>query len=197
MIRRLALLLGLSTLGAPAALAADYQLDPSHSRVAFKVRHMMVSWVNGSFGTVEGTVSWDPAKPEATRVEATIGAASIDTAEPKRDEHLRSPDFFDVARFPELRFVSKRVENATPNAFDLVGDLSMHGVTREVTLHVSEITPEIRDPWGNFRVGGTASAVLDRQDFGLNWNKQMDQGGAVVGDEVKISIDVELVRPAK
>lgn len=186
-------LVGLFAVSTPA-LAATYSIDASHSRVGFAVTHMMVSTVRGEFGQVEGTVEYDPKNVAATKVNATVQVASVDTREPKRDDHLRSADFFDAANLPTMTFVSKSVKNVKKDGFDLVGDLTIRGVTKEVTLKVAPFTPEVKDPWGNYKVGTRATGVINRQDFGVKWNNTLDGGGLVVGDEVTIELDVELGR---
>lgn len=175
-----------------SALAATYQVDPSHTRVGFSVSHMMVSTVRGEFGTVAGTVDYDPANVAATKVDATVGITSVDTRDAKRDEHLRSPDFFDAVKFPEMKFKSKAVKNVTPTTFDLVGDLTIRGVTKEVTFKVNKLAADRKDPWGNTKSGTRATATINRQDFGVTWNNTLDGGGVLVGDEVTIELDVEL-----
>lgn len=191
-VRSLAALALLSV--ATPALAATYTVDASHTRVGFSVTHMTVSTVRGEFGTVSGTVDYDPANIAATKVNAKVAITSVDTREPKRDDHLRSPDFFDAAQFPEMTFVSKSVKNVKKGAFDLVGDLTIRGVTKEVTLKVSPFTAEVKDPWGNLKVGTRATATINRQDFGVSWNKALDTGGYIVGDDVTIELDIELGR---
>jgi polyisoprenoid-binding protein YceI len=185
-------LLGL--LVSTSAGAASYDVDASHSRVGFSVTHMMVSTVRGEFGTVSGTVDWDPANVAATKVNATVGVVSVDTRDAKRDEHLRSPDFFDATRFAEMKFVSKSVKNITPEGFDLVGDLTIRGVTKETTFKVKTLPGDRKDPWGNMKTGTRATATINRQDFGVKWNTAIDGGGYIVGDEVAIELDVELAR---
>lgn len=184
-----ALVLAFST-----ASAATYEVDPSHTRVGFGITHMMVSTVRGEFGTVSGKVEYDPANVAATKITAEIGITSVDTRDTKRDDHLRSPDFFDATKFPTMKFTSKAVKNASATGFDVVGDLTMHGVTREVTLHVDPISKEYKDPWGNQKAGTHATGVLNRKDFGMVYNSAIDGGGFILGDEVKIELDVELVR---
>lgn len=177
---------------AASAHAETWKLDPAHSKASFKVRHLMISNVAGRFGKLEGTVQGDPAKPEAAVVTATIDAASIDTDEPKRDEHLRSADFFEVAKYPTITFKSKAIRNWKDTSFEIVGDLTMKGVTKEVVLSVTDVTPEIKDPWGHAKRGMTATTTIDRTDFGIVWNKALEAGGVTVGNEVKVTIDVEL-----
>jgi polyisoprenoid-binding protein YceI len=192
MIRRLFSPLMIA-LAAPA-LAATWTLDPAHTSVQFSVRHMMVSNVRGEFAKVAGTVQGDDTAPESAVIEATIDAASINTRNAKRDEHLRSPEFLDVAAHPTITFRSKRIEPAGPGKFKVTGDLALHGVTKEVVLDVSDVTPPVKDPLGKMRAGATATARIDRQDFGINWSKAMDNGGVVVGNDVTITIDVEATR---
>ncbi len=178
---------------AAAATAATYDLDPAHSGATFKVRHMMISNVQGKFTGLKGTVEFDPAKPSATTIEATIHAATVDTGEPKRDEHLKSPDFFDVAKYPTLSFKSKSVTKAGDNKYKVAGDLTIHGVTKRVVLDV-ETTPEMKDPWGNNRFGASATTRVNRTDFGLTWNKALETGGVLVGDDIAITLELEMVK---
>jgi polyisoprenoid-binding protein YceI len=154
---------------------------------------MMVSNVRGQFTKVSGTIKFDSANPANSSVEATIDAASIDTHDPQRDTHLKSDDFFDVGKFPTLTFRSKRIEVHIDGG-KVTGDLTMHGVTEEITLDVEGPTPENKDPWGKYRIGLSATTKLSRKDFGLTWNSALETGGVLVGDEVKITIDVEAVR---
>lgn len=194
---RTASLVAAAALALPGlAHAADYQLDSSHTAAHFSVRHMMVANVKGEFGNVKGTFSYDPKKPADTKIEATVDATTVNTREPKRDEHLKSPDFFDVAKFPTLSFKSKKVTAAGKNGLKVVGDLTMRGVTKEVTLDVTNISGEVKDPWGNTKIGATATTKVNRKDFGLNWNKALEAGGVLVGDEVQVTLDIEAA-PAK
>lgn len=176
--------------------AATYRIDSAHSGASFKVRHLMISNVRGEFAKVTGTVDFDPTNLEESRIDATIDATTINTREAKRDAHLKSPDFFDTAKYPAITFVSKKITKAADNQYKAVGDLTMHGVTREVTLDV-EATPEIKDPRGGARLGAAATTKINRKDFGLNWNRGLETGGVVVGDEVEIVIDVELIKTTK
>lgn len=188
----LATLLALSAL---SLSAEEYKIDSSHSKAQFSVKHLMVSNVRGEFSKMTGTVFFDEKNPAATKIDATIDAATINTSEPKRDDHLRSPDFFDTAKFPTLTFKSKSAKKSA-DGLEVTGDLTMHGVTKEVVLHVEGPTPEMKDPWGNQRRGATATAKLKRSDFGLTWNKALETGGLMVGDEIGITIDVEATKPA-
>ncbi|GAB4278942.1 MAG: YceI family protein [Deferrisomatales bacterium] len=174
--------------------AATWQVDPAHSRVGFRVRHMMISHVNGTFGDVQGTVRYDPAAPHASTVEVAVQVASIDTGVDKRDAHLRSPDFFDVETFPTMTFRSTRVTPAGDGRLEVRGELTLRGVSREIVLQVQGPSPEVTDPWGNTRIGASATATLNRKDFGLTWNKALEAGGVLVGDEVTIELDVELIK---
>jgi polyisoprenoid-binding protein YceI len=192
LFRPLVLLALLTT--SSSAFAATYDVDPSHTRVGFSLTHMMVSTVRGEFGVVSGTVDWDPANVAATKVDAKVGVTSVDTRDAKRDEHLRSPDFFDVAKFTDMTLKSKSVKNITAEGFDLVGDLTIRGVTKEVTFKVKTLPGDRKDPWGNMKTGTRATATINRQDFGVKWNTQIDGGGYIVGDEVTIELDIELAR---
>ena len=174
--------------------AATWNLDPAHTSVQFSVRHLMVSNVRGEFGKVSGTVEGDEKDPTHANIQATIDTASIDTRNERRDTHLKSPDFFDVAKFPTMTFASKKVEQVGPGHFKVTGDLALHGVTREVSLDVHGPTGEIKDPWGNSRAGAEATATINRKDFGLTWNQALEAGGVAVGDEVTITIDVEVTK---
>lgn len=176
------------------AHAATWEIDPAHASVEFRVRHLMVAWVKGAFADVAGTVEIDEADLAKSKLNVTIATASINTNNAKRDEHLRSADFFDTASFPAMTFVSKQIVAEGDQVRQVIGDLTIRGTTREVTLSVDELTPAIKDPWGNTRRGATATAQINRKDFGLTWNKALEAGGVAVGDEVKIALDVELIR---
>jgi len=171
-----------------------WQIDPDHSSFEFKVRHLTVSNVKGNFTKAKGVVTLDDKDTTNLTVNITIDAGSMNTDHAKRDEHLRGPDFFDVAKYPNITFISKRVLKAGPNRLKVIGDLTIRGVTREITVDVEGPTPEVKDPWGNFRRGATATAKIDRKDFGILWNKVLDTGGLVVGDEVNINLEVELIK---
>lgn len=171
---------------------ATYAIDPSHSNVEFAVRHMMISTVKGRFADVEGTVVI-PENGQAT-VDVTIKAASIDTRADQRDGHLRSADFFDVEKYPVLRFRSTKVER-TSAGYTLTGDLTIKDVTRPVTLDVTEEGAGV-DPWGNQKAAFSAIGRINRGDFGLSWNAALETGGVLVSDEVKLFIDAQLVKQA-
>lgn len=169
-----------------------WQIDPAHSNVEFAVKHMMIATVRGRFADVSGTVTTD-GTPEGSHVAVHIGAASIDTRQPQRDQHLTSADFLDVATYPDITFVSTRITPEGDDEFRIVGDLTIRGVTRPVTL---EVTNEGRgmDPWGNERAGFSATGKIDRRDFGLTYNQALETGGVLVGNDLKITVDVELTR---
>jgi polyisoprenoid-binding protein YceI len=172
---------------------ANYDIDGSHSRVGFSVRHMMVSTVRGEFKKFTGTAFIDEKNPAASKISLDADVASIDTGEPKRDAHLKSPDFFDAGKFPKLTFASTSVARSAAG-YSVKGDLTIHGVTKPVTLDVEALSPEVKDPWGGLRRGTHARTKIDRKDFGLTWNKALETGGAVVGDDVTIDLDVELLK---
>jgi polyisoprenoid-binding protein YceI len=182
-----------TTATAAPTTATEWAIDPTHSHVEFAVRHLMISTVKGRFAGVSGTVRLDEGDPSTASVDVTIDVASIDTREAQRDAHLRSADFFDVEKYPSLTFTSRRVDNRREGGFTLVGDLTLHGVTREVALDVVE-EGRGKDPWGGERAGYAATTKIKRSDFGLTWNQVLEAGGFAVGDEVKISIDLELVK---
>ncbi|HEY8076106.1 MAG TPA: YceI family protein, partial [Labilithrix sp.] len=173
----------------------SWTLDPSHTNATFSVRHMMVSNVRGEFQKLSGSVKGDLAKPESLSIEATIDVGSINTREPKRDAHLRSADFFDVEKYPSITFVSKRARR-TGDGLEVAGELTIHGTTREVVLEVEGPTPEHKDPWGNVRIGASAKTKIKRSDFGMTWNAALEAGGILVGDEIKIELDLELIKAA-
>ena len=170
-----------------------WNIDGSHSSAEFSVRHLMITNVKGRFGTLSGTVDYDPEKPEASQIDVTIDATSVDTRDEKRDAHLRSPDFFDTEKFPSITFKSTGVKK-TDDGFAATGDLTIHGVTKSVTLEVEGPSDPNKDPWGNTRIGASAHAKINRKDFGLNWNAALEAGGVLVGEQVKISIEVSLVQ---
>lgn len=176
------------------ATASTWTIDSAHTSVQFAVRHLMVSTVRGTLGKATGTVTLDENDLTRSTVEARIDAAGIDTREPKRDEHLRSADFLDVAQFPTVTFRSKKVAKLGDTTFQVTGDLTLHGVTREVVLDVEAATTPFKDPFGHTRLGGAVTTRLNRKDFGVLWNKAMDGGGLVVGDEVSVTIDIEVTR---
>jgi polyisoprenoid-binding protein YceI len=188
---RLLLALVVVTLLVSAATAQvqTWNIDPNHTAAQFSVRHLGISTIRGAFTKVTGTVQYDPANPSKTVIDASIDANSIDTRVEMRDNDLRSPNYFDVAKFPTLAFKSKKVEAGDAGKLKVTGDLTIHGVTKEAVLDVEGPSAPIKDPWGNQRMGASASTKINRQDFGVSG------GGALVGDDIPITIDLEMVQP--
>ena len=170
-----------------------WEIDSSHSSVHFSVRHLVIAKVRGTFARWSGTVQVPAGDFAKATVAVTIDASSIDTGVAQRDDHLRSADFFDVAQFPELRFVGKRVQQRSGTTIDVVGDLTIKGITREVTLRVEQ-HGQAKDPWGNVRAAFTAKTSIDRKDFGLTWNQVLETGGVMVGDRVDIEAEIQAVK---
>ncbi len=176
------------------ASASTWNIDPDHSSVGFKVRHLMVSNVKGTFDKHTGVLDLDDKDITKSKVTVTIDTNSVNTNVPKRDEHLRGADFFDVAKYPTMTFVSKKVAKAGKNGFKVTGDLTLHGITRPVVLNVEGFSKESKDPWGNIRRGTTATTTINRKDFGLVWNTALETGGVAVGEEITITLEVEMIR---
>lgn len=174
--------------------AAVYTIDPAHSTIGFKVKHLMITNVKGQFDKFKGTVNIDEKDITKSKVDVSIEMASVNTSIAKRDDHLRSPDFFDVAKFPTMTFVSTRVEKAGADTLKVTGNLTIKGVTRQVILNVEGPTGEIKSPQGDVKRGASAAATINRLDFGVSWSKKLDGGGLVVADDVFITIDTELAR---
>lgn len=170
-----------------------WNIDPAHTRANFSVRHMMISWVNGEFDKITGTVTFDPQHPAHTEVDIRIGAASINTRDEQRDAHLKSPDFLDVEKFPYLSFKSKKVDVLDDQHAKLTGDLTIRDITREVVLDV-EYAGMVKSPWGSTSAGFTANTKINRKDWNLTWNVALETGGVLVGEMVNITIQLELVR---
>jgi len=180
------------TIAAAEQTRTTWKIDPTHSSVEFAVRHLMITTVRGRFTGVQGTVVNDGTDPAKSAVEVVIDAATIDTREPQRDAHLRSADFFDVEKFPVLTFRSTGLDGRPGERFKLSGELTIHGVTRSVVLDV-ESEGQVKDAWGGLRSGFTATTKIKRSEFGLTWNQLLEAGGVTVSDDVKISLDVQLV----
>jgi polyisoprenoid-binding protein YceI len=180
----------LTLLTAAPAFATTYTIDPAHSAATFTIKHLAVSTVRGEFGKLSGTVELDRANLRASKVEATIDATTVSTREPKRDAHLKSPDFFDVAKFPTLSFKSTKVEPTSGGRLKLTGDLTIHGVTKSVTFDVDPLSADTKSPFGSTVVGTSATTHLNRRDFGVNGGA----AGAIVGDDVAVTLDLELVK---
>ncbi len=178
---------------APALAGTQWQLDAAHSDVAFKVRHLAVSNVSGKFKALKGTLLLDESRLSRSKIDVEFDVASISTDNDQRDGHLRSPDFFDVKKHPKARFVSKRVSKSG-RGWKIQGNLTIKGVTRPITLKVGEVSPEVKGPYGYMRKGFSATAELDRRDFGLTWSKTLETGGLVVGHKIKIAIEAEFMR---
>jgi polyisoprenoid-binding protein YceI len=176
------------------AFASTWTIDPDHSNIGFKVRHLMVSNVKGSFDKHTGTVEINDKDITKSKVEVSIDTNSINTNVQKRDDHLRSADFFDVAKFPTMTFVSKKIAQAGKDKLKVTGDLTLHGVTKEVVLDVEGPSKESKDPWGSLRKGATATTKINRKDFGLVWNKALETGGVAVGDEITITLEIEMIK---
>jgi polyisoprenoid-binding protein YceI len=176
--------------------ATRWTVDPGHSAVGFSVRHLMITNVRGEFEKFRGDVTYDAAHPEATRIEATIDVATLNTREAKRDADLRSALFFDVENHAEMTFLSKSARAAGDGNLEVTGDLTIRGTTHEVTLSVRDISAPQTDMRGNPRIGATASTKIKRSDFGMEWNKALDTGGVVVGDVVTIALELSLVKAA-
>ena len=197
-MRRLAVALAIVCAAASVARAAsNWEIDPAHTSAHFAVKHLMVSTVRGTMGAVTGTAVFDEADISKSSVQATIDVAGIDTREPKRDAHLKSPEFLDAGKFPTITFKSKTIESVAPDKFKMIGDLTIRGVTKEVALDVEGTPKPLNDPFGKVRIGGSARTRINRQDFGVNFSKMMDNGGLVVGNDVDVTIDIELVKKAQ
>jgi polyisoprenoid-binding protein YceI len=176
-----------------SARAETWVIDPAHTVSGFTVRHLMISNVTGVFEVTRGTIEYRPGDPGSVKADITVEAKSVNTRIGRRDDDLRSDNFFNADKFPTLAFRSKRVQNVRAEGFDLVGDLTIRDVTREVVLKVDGPTAPIKDPQGNRRVGATASTTINRKDFGIMYNRTIEAGGVVVGDEVKINLEVEAI----
>jgi polyisoprenoid-binding protein YceI len=193
MFRKLLTVVALTAAAALPVQAADtYNVDPGHSEVGFQIRHL-VTQVRGKFTDYKGTIQLDAAKMENSSVDFAIKTASIDTGNADRDKHLRSADFFDAEKFPEITFKSKSVKATGKDSYAVTGTFTMHGVSKELTLPVT-FGGTAKDPWGGQRAGFSTATTLNRKDYGIEWNKALDSGGALLGDDVKISIDLEAVK---
>jgi polyisoprenoid-binding protein YceI len=175
-------------------LKTTYKIDPAHSSAQFVVRHMMISNVRGGFKGVQGTIEHDPENPKESRIEVVIDASKINTLDDQRDTHLKSQDFLHVDQYPTITFKSKKIVRVGDGEWKVTGDLTIHGVTREVALNAEGPTAEAKDPFGNTRIGASASTKIKRSDFGLTWNAALETGGILVGDDLKIELDVSAIR---
>ena len=176
------------------ASATTWTIDPDHSDVGFKVKHLMVSNVKGNFEKYTGVVEINDKDITKSKVQVNIDTNSINTNVQKRDEHLRSADFFNVAKYPAMTFVSKKVAKAGKDKLKVTGDLTLHGITKQVVLNVEGPTRESKDPWGNIRKGATATTKINRKDFGLVWNAALETGGVTVGEEITITLEIEMIK---
>jgi polyisoprenoid-binding protein YceI len=177
-------------------MKTTYTIDPAHSSAQFSVRHMMISNVRGGFSSVKGTVEYDAANPTNSSVDIEIDANTIKTLDESRDAHLKSADFLDTEKYPTISFKSTKVEAAGAGEANVTGDLTIHGTTKQATLKVDGPSAEGKDPWGNIRVGASATTKIKRSDFGLTWNAALEAGGFMVGDELKIEIEVQMIKAA-
>ena len=184
----------MSTVAIPEVKTTTWNIDPVHSAAQFKVKHMMISNVKGEFTSVKGSLEFDPQNVENSRVQAEIDASTINTREPQRDAHLKSADFFDVEKFPALSFRSTKVSRNGDGELAVAGELTIHGVTRPATFVVEGPSEATKDPWGNTRIGLSATTKINRKDFGLTWNAALETGGILVGEEVTITLDVQFVK---
>jgi len=171
-----------------------WKVDPNHTAAQFSVKHLGVSTVRGAFMKTSGEIQLDEKDVTKSQVEVTVDTTSVDTRNETRDKDVKSPNFLDVAVYPTMTFKSRRITTAGDGKFKMTGDLTLHGVTKEVTFDVDGPSPAIKDPWGNLRRGASATATINRQDFGINYNKMLDTGGLVVSNEVQITIDIEFIR---
>jgi polyisoprenoid-binding protein YceI len=190
-----AILAAVLAISSPAA-TTTWIIDPQHTAAGFSVKHLMISTVRGQFKSVTGTVVWDDQDISKSTVDVTIDANTVDTSEPKRDADLKSANFFDVAHYPTITFKLKKIEPVSAGKMKIAGDLTIHGVTKEVVLNVEGPTGPVKDPWGNTRVAASAATRINRQDFGIKWDNKMDNGGLVVSDDVDITIDLEMIKKA-
>ncbi len=184
----------MSTIAVPQTSTATWKIDPAHSAAEFKVKHMMISNVKGQFAKISGVLIFDESELAKSRVDAVIEAASILTGDPQRDAHLKSADFFDAEKFPTLAFKSTKIAVVRDGELAVEGNLSIRDITRKVTFNVEGPTPPAKDPWGNTRIGLSATTKINRKDFGLTWNAALETGGILVGEEVTITLDVQFIK---
>ena len=184
----------MSAVAIPEVKTTTWNIDPVHSAAQFKVKHMMISNVKGEFTSVKGSLEFDPQNIENSHVQAEIDATTINTREPQRDAHLKSADFFDVEKFPTLSFRSTKVSRNGDGELSVAGELTIHGITRPVTFVLEGPSEATKDPWGNTRIGLSATTKINRKDFGLTWNAALETGGILVGEDVTITLDVQFVK---
>ncbi len=181
----------------PTPVTTTWNIDPAHSAAEFKVKHMMISYVRGKFSRISGVLHRYEADRTRSTLEVSIDTSTVNTQDAQRDGHLKSADFFDVEKFPVMTFKSTAVKRVAKGELAVTGDLALHGVTKEVTLAVEGPTPPAKDPWGNLRIGLSATTKINRKDFGLTWNQALETGGVLVGDEVTITLDVQFIKAAQ
>jgi polyisoprenoid-binding protein YceI len=180
----------------PADSSSTWNLDPAHSHAEFKVKHMMISNVKGSFSGITGTLKLNDPDPAGSSVNASIPVSTLTTGDAQRDGHLKSPDFLDAEKFPALTFKSLTVDRLEKGAYTVSGELTIHGVTKTVSFNVEGPTPPGKDPWGNTRIGASATTKVNRKDFGLTWNSPLETGGVLVGEEVTLTLEVQFIKAA-
>lgn len=186
----------MSTATSAPTSAVTYAIDPAHSGAGFKIRHMMVAYTRGGFSGITGSVIFDPANPANTKIDASVDMSTFHTHDAKRDAHVKGPEFFDVEKYPKMTFVSTSVSPAGKHQWKVTGNLTLHGVTKSVILDVESAEAEAKDPWGNLKTGASAETVIKRSDFGLNFNAPLETGGFLLGDDVHVHIDIELLKQA-
>jgi len=179
---------------ASTTTSTTWNIDPAHSVAAFKVRHMMISYVKGEFPGLTGVLKLDDADYTRSTVEASVPAAGIRTGDDTRDSHLKEESFLDIEKFPKITFVSTAISSTGDSSYAVTGDLTIHGVTKSVTLAVEDVSKPSKDPWGNLRIGLSGSTRINRNDFGLTWNTALEAGGVLLGEEVTITLDVQLIK---
>jgi len=184
----------MSTSTAAPGTVTTWKLDPAHSHAEFKVKHMMISNVKGSFSGLSGMLKLDETDYTHSTVEASIAVATLKTGDDQRDGHLKSPDFFDAERFPAITFKSSNIDSDGGADYSVTGELTVHGVSKSVTFAVKDVSQPSKDPWGNQRIGLSASTKINRKDFGLTWNSALETGGVLVGEEVQISLEVQFIK---
>jgi polyisoprenoid-binding protein YceI len=183
-----------TTTSAAPGTVTTWKIDPAHSQAEFKVKHMMISNVKGSFSSLSGTLSLDETDYTHSKVEVDIPVATLSTGDPQRDGHLKSADFFDAEKFPAIIFKSTNIDSKGAANYAVTGDLTTHGVTKSVTLAVEDVSEPSKDPWGNHRIGLSATTKINRKDFGLTWNSALESGGVLVGDDVSISLEIQFIK---
>ena len=184
----------MATTASSPASTITWKLDPAHSSAEFKVKHMMISHVKGTFSGLSGTLSEHTVDPTLSAIDASIDVSTINTGDPQRDAHLKSADFFDAEKYPNMTFKSTKVERKGDAEYRVTGDLTVHGVTKPVTFAVDGPSAPGKDPWGNTRIGLSATAKINRKDFGLNWNAALETGGFLVGEDVQIALEAQFIK---